>query len=452
MNRFLIIFINFLLLTFVHSQSIDSYVLGNSGNYFVNDKSLSFTIGEPVVFTNVQTNHSVFQGFQNVVIALNEDLFIHNIDLPQGWSYWSTYLSPKHSAISDMFNDISDNLVILKDQHGNVYWPYFGIDGIQNHAYGYGYQVKMQQSENLEVRGYKIENPSIQLFENWNIMGYLYDTPLALEEVMSPIAGEVIIIKDELANVYWPFLGINTIGNMAPGEAYAVKLYSDIDFLFSGIDNFSRLSEEHTIFTKHYNNIMSTGDNMIIGISEFCLEDLVSYGDEIGVFDTNNMLVGSAVFKDSNIAIAVWGDDFSTDFKDGMYEGENMIFKIWNQQCKQEKIIMVSHWEEGSAHYNSNGISIIGGFDEINNREINLRVYNNPVVNNLALNLDLKDDSFVSLVLTNSIGKSETLFNTYLFSGSHDFNFSIQKNPGLYYITIYTHYGIKTVPISIISN
>ena len=452
MNRFLIFFINSLLLTSVYSQSVDSYVLGNSGNYFVNDESLSFTIGEPVIFTNVQVNHSIFQGFQNLVIALNEDLFIHNIELPQGWSYWSTYLSPKHSSISDMFSEISDNLVILKDQHGDVYWPYFGIDGIQNHSYGYGYQVKMQQSENLEVRGYKVENPSIQLFENWNIIGYLYENPLALEEVMSPIADEVIIIKDELANVYWPFLGINTIGNMLPGEAYAVKLYSDIDFSFSGTDIFSRLSDGHTIITKHYNNIINTGDNMIIGIPEIHLEDFVSYGDEIGVFDANNMLVGSAIFKDSNIAIAVWGDDFSTDFKDGMYEGETMIFKIWNQQYEQEKIIMVSHWEEGSAHYNSNGISIIGGFEEINNREIDFRVFNNPIVNNLSINLDLTNDSFVSLVLTNSIGKSETFFNTHLLSGSHDFNFFIQKNPGLYYVTIYTQDGIKTIPISIISN
>jgi len=452
MNRFLIFIVFFFVLTFVKSQSIDAYVLGSSGDYFANNKSLSFTTGESFVFTNIQTNYSVFQGFQNVVIALNEDLFIHNIELPQGWSYWSTYLSPKHSAISDMFSDISDNLVILKDQHGDVYWPYFGIDGIQNHSYGYGYQVKMQESESLEVRGYKVENPSIQMFENWNIIGYLYDTPLAVEEVMSPIAGEVIIIKDELANVYWPFLGINTIGNMVPGEAYAVKLYADTDLLFSGIDNFSRLSDSHTIITKHYNNIINTGDNMIIGVPEIYLEDLVIYGDEIGVFDTNNTLVGSAIFKDSNIAIAVWGDDFSTDFKDGMYQGEEMIFKIWNQQYEQEKIIMVSHWEEGSANYNSNGISIVGGFDEINNREIDLRVYNNPVVNNLELHLDLTNDSFVSFVLTNSIGKSKTLFNTHLLSGSHDFNFSVQKKPGLYYITIYTQYGIKTIPVSIIGN
>ena len=47
-----------------------------------------------------------------------------------------------------------------------------------------------------------------------------------------PIYNELIIMKDELANVYWPFLGINTIGNMLPGQAYAIKLYSDSDFSY----------------------------------------------------------------------------------------------------------------------------------------------------------------------------------------------------------------------------
>ena len=57
--------------------------------------------------------------------------FFQNIDLPAGWSYWSTYLSPKDPEMSDLLSSISDDLVILKDQHGDVFWPYFGINGIQ---------------------------------------------------------------------------------------------------------------------------------------------------------------------------------------------------------------------------------------------------------------------------------------------------------------------------------
>ena len=127
--------------------------------------------------------------------------------------------------MSDIFSSISDNLVILKDQHGDVFWPYFGINGIQNHTYGYSYQVKMQQNSTLEVCGYKIGIYQY-LYQNWNILAYLNDTPMPCGRCKFPIYNELIIMKDELANVYWPFLGINTIGNMLPGQAYAIKLYS----------------------------------------------------------------------------------------------------------------------------------------------------------------------------------------------------------------------------------
>ena len=63
MNRFLIFTIFFFVSFSLKSQSIDAYVLGNSGDYFVNEKSISFTLGESITYTNLQNNYSVFQGF-----------------------------------------------------------------------------------------------------------------------------------------------------------------------------------------------------------------------------------------------------------------------------------------------------------------------------------------------------------------------------------------------------
>ena len=178
MNRLFFFFVIFNFTNNLYSQSLSSNVLANSGDFVVNENSVSSSIGESLISTNSQNNYSLYQGFQNTAIAVNEQLFFQNIDLPAGWSYWSTYLSPKDPEMSDLLSSISDDLVILKDQHGDVFWPYFGINGIQNHTYGYGYQVKMQQNSTLEVCGYKIENLSIQLYQNWNILAYLNDTPM----------------------------------------------------------------------------------------------------------------------------------------------------------------------------------------------------------------------------------------------------------------------------------
>ena len=47
---------------------------------------------------------------------------------------------------------------------------------------------------------------------------------MPVEEALFPIYNELIIMKDELANAYWPFLGINTIGNMLPGQDICYKI------------------------------------------------------------------------------------------------------------------------------------------------------------------------------------------------------------------------------------
>ena len=41
--------------------------------------------------------------------------------------------------------------------------------------------------------------------------------------MMAPIFNELSILKDYLGSVYWPFFGINTIGDIKQGEGYQIK-------------------------------------------------------------------------------------------------------------------------------------------------------------------------------------------------------------------------------------
>ena len=78
---------------------------------------------------------------------------------------------------------------------------------------------------------------------------------------------------------------------------------------------------------------------MTIGIiPKNILDEIVIYGDEIGVFDSTT-LVGSNVFTENNMAITVWGNDFSNNYKDGMVEGETLSLKFGIKHLKENKII-----------------------------------------------------------------------------------------------------------------
>ena len=47
------------------------------------------------------------------------------IDLTNGWSMWSTYIDPDNNDMTDIFADIIDDVIIIKDENGNPFWPEF---------------------------------------------------------------------------------------------------------------------------------------------------------------------------------------------------------------------------------------------------------------------------------------------------------------------------------------
>ena len=69
---------------------------------------------------------------------------------------------------------------------------------------------------------------------------------------------------------------------------------------------------------------------MTIGLPINSLEVMPAIGDEIAAYDESGSLIGSTSFNGENIALTVWGNDLTTDAKDGLAIGERVTFKLWN--------------------------------------------------------------------------------------------------------------------------
>ena len=98
---------------------------------------------------------------------------------------------------------------------------------------------------------------------------------------------------------------------------------------------------------------------MIIGFPQYAWESTLSIGDEIAAYDENGQLIGSTVYEGDHLALTVWGDDMTTDEKDGLVEGERIIFRLWNSTTSTEQVLDIK-WEEGSGIYSTDGISVAG--------------------------------------------------------------------------------------------
>ena len=73
-------------------------------------------------------------------------------------------------------SDVVDNVTIIKNSNGNVYWPEFELNNINSIQVGEGFQAKMTTSENLNVTGNAVSmDTQFSVPGGWSIIGYLSD-------------------------------------------------------------------------------------------------------------------------------------------------------------------------------------------------------------------------------------------------------------------------------------
>ena len=149
----------------------------------------------------------------------------HTVNFPAKWSMFSTYIIPEHANIDAVLNPVSSNLIIAKNGSGQVYWPFFGLNLIGEMEPGRGYQINMLGFDTVDVKGMPIDINTfeLELPQGWSIMGHIVPYNRAIVDVLQPIVDHVELVKNYYGLVYWPFFGLDMIGDMQPGQGYQIK-------------------------------------------------------------------------------------------------------------------------------------------------------------------------------------------------------------------------------------
>ena len=299
--------------------------------------------------------------FPNECDSCEDEELVQIIELPLGWSFFSTYLCPSDPSFEAVLVDLvnSNNLVIVKDEGGNIYWPQFNINTIGDIENGEAYLLKMDNPSTLSVYGNLLSyDYPINLSLGWSYLGYLHLECYNAPDMMLSVVDNLIIIKDENGSVYWPQFELNSLGDMCPGKGYQVKMNQTVNFSYPSVGRFG--FSEHDMIEKpgHYREALNTGNNMTIGFPIDTWENIPNTGDEIAAYDESGNLIGSTVFNGDHLALTVWGDDVMTDNKDGLIEGEKILFRLWDSETNLESILVIDSWDAGSDIYEIDGISI----------------------------------------------------------------------------------------------
>ncbi|MBL7807137.1 MAG: choice-of-anchor L domain-containing protein, partial [Saprospiraceae bacterium] len=339
------------------------------------------------------------------------------IPLKVGWNLISSYIVPTNPGMPAIFAPVASNVDIVKECDGSSYIPLLMINGIGDWNIKTGYQVKANAKDTLIMMGLQVmpEDVPISINAGWNCIAYLRDNPRNVATVFSTIQGNIELVKNNEGKIYSPQFGINTIGNMLPGQGYKVKASTNTTLLYSS--NFGDITtdgrDQNTDATlSHFilNNQLNTGNNATLFLPRSVAENTLLPGDEIGIFNPEGLLCGAAIYTGKHVAITVWGDDASTaGIKEGIQPGDAYLIKIWNKADQDEYTVLTS-LESGQNAYAPDAVEMITQWEVVSDTKDlaaagiqSLYLFPNPSAGDL--NIDLSSNT--AGTMTVSIYSSE---------------------------------------------
>ena len=296
---------------------------------------------------------------------------------------------------------------------------------------------------------------TIDLNAGWGMIGYLHETCFNASDMMTNLS-ELIIIKDDYGNVYWPAYGLNSMGDMCPGEGYQLKTSEEASFQYPSGGRFG-FGEFATVEKPvYYKAALNTGNNMTIGLPTTAWEVMPAIGDEIAAYDESDKLIGSTTFNGDHIALTVWGDDLTTDAKDGLATGERVTFKLWNSDTNTESTLVVTKWDAGSDAYTVDGISIasnitLSGATSADTYKLYQNVPN-PFNGTTTIKFYVPENVEVTIGVYNMLGEYVAEVTNEIFNaGKHEVEFNgSDLGQGTYFVRMTTEGFTATKNMNIV--
>lgn len=353
-----------------------------------------------------------------------------SINVVPGQEFWSGEDGPDILLMTDQLRIDEDNhrIELMKDQLGFFYVPgWGGFRNLMTWQPTEGYQIKVIEECEAVWSGVPIPaDTPIPLRRQWNIVAYLptYELDASAPEyyVLSPILDNLLIAKDVLGRFMAPAEEFSNMPPWRETQGYQIKAER------AGVLVYPEEGEQVAYVpslepVRGKWEITPTGQNMSVLVNSIQGVQL-STGDQIVAFSADGRLVGTGVFDDRNrCGLAVWGDDLSTEFVDGLLPGEEFTLRLVNSNTNTELDLATFDIKSGKGLvYEKDGLSVIDiAFETQTPAEFFLsEAYPNPFNAVVQLSFGLPEAAKVRINLFDLEGRLvETLYNAECKTGVH---------------------------------
>jgi len=360
------------------------------------------------------------------------------IDLSQGWNMISSYRNPVDLSVASIFENIEDDLLLIRNNAGDMYFPSLSINSIVDWDITQGYKAYMMEQATLDVFGTKIvpDETPIELPQGWSMISYLRDSEMSVVDCFADFVDDVLLIKNIDGDIYFPGININTLGNLTPGLGYMIYMMDEATLTYpsnSSPRQALKCDEITPRATYIVPEIHRTGNNMSLIIET---EDLRN-NSEISIWTTNNVLVGSGKVHNGKAAITIWGDNDRTEIIDGALQLENLKAMVFEKESAMSDEIELSNIRSTITDQNTDYLTYktddiilatVLSLSKATSEDILLTCKPNPTTGETVIEYKIEKDGFVSLQLYSISGQLiQKISEAERASGLHTLNFDGTK-------------------------
>ena len=166
-------------------------------------------------------------------VAPNEAIqSTQTITLQEGWNIISSSVAPTNPDLEAVLGEALSEVGLVKDEQGQVFNPVEDIDQIGSWDPQEAYLIYVDQSTSLTIEGFPVDpETAINLAEGWNLVPFFEGATSDIIQALGNISNQLVLVKDNVGNIYHPASGLNQIGALQPGMGY--KIYASDGVILS---------------------------------------------------------------------------------------------------------------------------------------------------------------------------------------------------------------------------
>lgn len=315
----------------------------------------------PVVSGSLQTHTYKYglNGF-SVLEELNTDPTIDfNITLEAGFGLFSIPVVMTDPDFNSLAAALGSKLMEIQDDSGRRLRPAAGIKELGDFDVMEGYVSQASASLTATVRGVPVK-PSrypIKIQQGWQLIPFWSLSARSVSQALSSIASQIVMVKDLKERHYIPGYGINTLGDLVPGQAYwllssgtGTLQYPD-EYMVPAGDTGPRSNElaagRHT---KSFGENPTAPSATVVIVGDG-IRDRVSIGKELVVLNAAGNPVGAAIFEGENLAFNVYG----------LAPGEAYRLGVWDETQGDFQRLPVKFSSQGESVFRPGTLAVVEG-------------------------------------------------------------------------------------------